>query len=117
MKRILMMVLMMVFLGVFVSGCAGKRHYLPADGGNGGKRAAPAEISEQDKELAMAYLLGSKVAGERKEWKRKCLALRSADPYATYEDCRKVLGDDRDQGSRRYNDYRNLLREGGRGLW
>lgn len=96
MIRILVMLLALILLGVFVSGCAGKRYY-PVDS----RRAAttaPEVPRYEDPAVTAARSIARQVALDRVRWQRACLELRSNDPYATYSDCRKVFGDDRKIG-------------------
>lgn len=101
MKRILIVLVVMV-IGASASGCAGKKHYLQADGGSG-NRHYPATTTTtvpryEDPAVTVARGIARQTAIDRARWKVACLELRSNDPYATYADCRKVFGDDRKIG-------------------
>lgn len=54
---------------------------------------------EEDPLVAQARAIGRQQAQARERWKAACLALRQGDPYATYNTCRQVLGDDRNLSS------------------
>lgn len=97
-----------------VVGCAGsKKHYLPASGVSRVPAAAAAPRYE-DPSVTIARALARQTAIDRARWQRACLELRSSDPYATYADCRRVFGDDRnigyDDGYGRYGDIFRIPR-------
>lgn len=55
-------------------------------------RPAPAEESPKVLEARAIALQNNK---DREEWKAACNELRRVDMYMTYEDCRRIFGDER----------------------
>lgn len=56
-------------------------------------RPAPAE--EEDPLVLQARALALQNIKDRETWKSACFELRRIDMYMTYDDCRRILGDER----------------------
>lgn len=56
-------------------------------------RSAPAE--EEDPLVLQARAIALQNIKDRETWKAACFELRRVDMYMTYEDCRRILGDER----------------------
>lgn len=106
-------ILMALFLAPLVVGCASTkpvmvRTHLPPPGTVGQAptttvvapqqyyRSAPVE--EEDPLVLQARAIALQNIKDRETWKSACFELRRIDMYSTYEDCRRILGDERNIG-------------------
>ena len=104
-------ILAMLLLAPLVVGCASTktvtvRTQLPPPGTAGKatttvvapqqKHVAPAE---EDPLVLQARAVALQNIKDREVWKAACFELRRIDMYMTYEDCRRILGDERYIGS------------------
>ena len=110
MKKFLLAVLV---LAPLVVGCAATkpatvRSYLPPPGAVGvaptkgvvvqsqqRQYVLPSAPAEEDPLVLQARAVALQNVRDRETWKAACFELRRLDMYATYDDCRRLLGDER----------------------
>lgn len=107
MKKFLLMAL---FLAPLVVGCASTkpvtvRTHLPPPGTVGvaptttvmvpQQYRATSPVVEEDPLVLQARAIALQNIKDRETWKAACFELRRIDMYSTYEDCRRILGDER----------------------
>lgn len=96
-------ILMALFLAPLVVGCASTkqatiRTYLPPPGTVGvapQQYRATSPVVEEDPLVLQARAIALQNIKDRETWKVACSELRRIDMYSTYEDCRRILGDER----------------------
>lgn len=102
--------LVMLVLAPLVVGCASTkqvtvRTHLPPPGtvgvapttsvvGSSQQQYRPAPV-EEDPLVLQARAIALQNIKDRETWKSACFELRRIDMYMTYEDCRRILGDER----------------------
>lgn len=96
-----------LFVVLFVAGCATEKRYYPlADSGKRYYPAATIQKKEVDPKVAIAYQIGRQMYRDQQSLKQQCEALRSGAPVFT-PTCREIFGDDRDIARK----YLGILRE------
>lgn len=55
----------------------------------------PAPVVEESPKVLEARAIALQNNKDREEWKAACNELRRIDMYSTYEDCRRIFGDER----------------------
>lgn len=100
-------ILAMLLLAPLVVGCASTKQVtvrttLPPPGTAGKATTtvvAPPVVEEEDLLVLQARIIALQNIKDRELWKAACFELRRIDMYMTYEDCRRILGDERYIGS------------------
>lgn len=89
-----------LFVVLFVAGCATEKRYYPLASGVSAVSRVPASAvapQYEDPFVTEMRIKALRVVVARKKWQAGCLAMRQIDPFMTYDACRRVpeLGDDR----------------------
>lgn len=65
----------------------------------------PSAPAEEDPLVLQARAIALQNVRDRETWKAACFELRRLDMYATYDDCRRLLGDERNLYGSGYSSY------------